>query len=69
MKRIARGQGAGGARFRQLNLVKLSCSEPDAARRVREAMSLLEHEWQAERPDGARRLFVEIGIRTIRTHR
>jgi predicted nuclease of predicted toxin-antitoxin system len=48
MKRIAQGHGAGAGRFRSLNLLKLSCAEPDAAQRVREAMSLIEHEWQIE---------------------
>jgi predicted nuclease of predicted toxin-antitoxin system len=69
MKRVAQGYGAGAGRFRRLNLLKLSCAEPNAARRVREAMSLIEHEWLVERPGRGRKLFVEIGIDVIRTMR
>jgi hypothetical protein len=69
MKRIAQGFGVGAGRFRRLNLLKLSCFEPVAARRVGEAMSLIEHEWLVPRPDGERQLFVEISACTIRTNR
>src|SRR6185437_14982182 len=42
MKRIAQGYGVGGRTFLKLGLIKLSCYEPDAAHRVKEAMSLIE---------------------------
>src|SRR4051794_34088889 len=45
MKRIAQGYGVGSSKFLRLGLIKLSCFEPDAARRVREAITLIEHEW------------------------
>jgi predicted nuclease of predicted toxin-antitoxin system len=42
MKRIAQGYGIGGRKFLKLGLIKLSCFEPDAADRVRAAMTLIE---------------------------
>jgi predicted nuclease of predicted toxin-antitoxin system len=45
LKRIAQGYNVGARTFLKLGLLKLSCFEPDAARRVKEAMSLIEHEW------------------------
>jgi predicted nuclease of predicted toxin-antitoxin system len=69
MKRIAQGIGAGGRKYLQLGLIKLSCYEPDAARRVREAMSLIEHEWDYSAGKPGRRIFVEILDTVIRTVR
>jgi predicted nuclease of predicted toxin-antitoxin system len=70
MKRIAQGYGIGGRKFLKLGLIKLSCFEPDAASRVRTAMSLIEHEWMCSTPgQEARRLFVEIGDSVIRSFR
>jgi hypothetical protein len=69
MKRIAQGHGVGSARFLKLGLIKLSCFEPDGARRVREAMSLIEHEWTITEGTEGRRIFIEISDRVIRTFR
>lgn len=69
MKRIAQSYGVGSRRFLRLGLVKLSCFEPDAARRVREAISLIEHEWSVTEGSDGRRIFVEISDRVIRTFR
>ena len=63
------GGGVGQNRYRRLSLIKLSCREPKAAERVREAMTLIEHEWELERSASERRIFIEIGDRYIRTHR
>jgi predicted nuclease of predicted toxin-antitoxin system len=68
MKKLAQGHGAGAGRFKRLNLVKLSCPEPQAAKRVREALSLILHEWNLGEPR-ERRLHIEIGISVIRTFR
>jgi len=68
MKRLANRSGVGRARFRRLSLVRLVCRETRAAGRVRDALSLIVHEWT--RPDAReRRLFIEIGDSFIRTHR
>ena len=69
MRQIARGHGVGGGRFKRLSLIKLSCPEPQAANRVEQAMSLLEHEWQYSEGKVARRMFVEISAHVIRTVR
>ena len=69
MKRIARGNGVNPSRFGRLNLLKLSCPEPMAVSRLKEAMSLIEHEWTINQGQRSRRLFVEIGINVMRTCR
>lgn len=68
MKKLAKGHGAGAGRFSRLNLLKLSCPEPQAARRVSEALSLILHEWQLGE-GRERQLYVEIGNSVIRTFR
>lgn len=69
MKRIAQGYGIGSRRFLRLGLIKLSCFEPDAAKRVRSAMSLIEHEWMISESSEGRRIFVEISDTVIRSFR
>jgi predicted nuclease of predicted toxin-antitoxin system len=69
MKRIAQGHGVGSRKFLRLGLIKLSCWEPDAADRVRAAMSLIEHEWSLTEGKEGRRIFVEISDTVIRTFR
>jgi predicted nuclease of predicted toxin-antitoxin system len=69
MKRIAQSHGIGAAKYLKLGLIKLSCREPTAARRVKSAMSLIEHEWAHGESNPHRRIFVEIGDRVIRTFR
>jgi predicted nuclease of predicted toxin-antitoxin system len=65
MKRIAQGYGVGSRRFLRLGLIKLSCHEPDAADRVRAAMTLIEHEWMVTERKEGRRIFVEISDKVI----
>jgi hypothetical protein len=50
-------------------LIKLSCFEPDAASRVKQAMSLIEHEWNVAGETESRRIFIEISDSVIRTYR
>jgi hypothetical protein len=69
MKRIAQGHGVDARTFLKLGLIKLSCFEPDAARRVKGAMSLIEHEWNFSAGKSGRRIFVEILDTVIRTVR
>jgi len=69
MKRIAQGYGIGARRFLRLGLIKLSCFEPDGAKRVRSAMSLIEHEWMITEGSEGRRIFVEISDKVIRSFR
>lgn len=68
MKKLAQTHGAGAGRFKKLNLIKLSCPEPEAAKRIKSAMSLIEHECMVG--EGAtRRLHIEISKSIIRTMR
>ena len=69
MKQAARRQGIGSTRFKRLNLLKFTCSEPMAARRLAEAMSLIEHEWTHAEQATGRRVYVEISTHVLRTFR
>lgn len=69
MRRIAQRRGIGGARYRRLSLIKLSCRETRAAARVAAAMSLIEHEWALAADKSDRRIFIEISDNFIRTTR
>ncbi len=69
MRQIARGYGVGNSRYRTLSLIKLSCTEVDAARRVSDAMSLIEHEWHISATTAQRRIFIDIGPSVIRSFR
>jgi predicted nuclease of predicted toxin-antitoxin system len=69
MKRIASRHGIGKSRFKRLHLLQFLCSEPQAVHRLREALSLIEHEWEKAHLKAARRFWVEIGGDFIRTHR
>jgi predicted nuclease of predicted toxin-antitoxin system len=69
MKRIAQGYGVGSRKYLRLGLIKLSCFEPDAAKRVRAAMSFIEHEWSVSAGSAGRRIFVEISDTVMRSFR
>ena len=69
MRKLAQRRGVGQRRYRRLSLIKLSCRETIAARRVGAAMSLIEHEWTLDEAPSARRIFIEIGDSFIRTFR
>ena len=71
-RKIASSHGVGSRRYRRLSLLRFErCRESRAARRLEEAMSLIEHEWNfggGNSPVG-RRMYVVITEATIRTHR
>lgn len=69
MRQIARRHGIGGERFKRLNLLQFRCSEVKSVSRVREAASLIEHEWRVAGARLGRRFWVEVGDSYIRTHR
>ena len=69
MRKLAQQHGVGRVRYKRLSLLKLSCSETQAASRVRKAMSLIEHEWALEPEQSTRRMFIEIGTNVIRIYR
>jgi len=68
MRTIAKGHGVTPARFRALSLLQLRCREAKTPARIKDAMSLIEHEW--EKGEGRERRFhVVISNEVIRTHR
>ena len=69
MKGLAKKYGVSNGRFKHLSLIKLSVPEPRAIDRMREAMTLVEHEWDVSKTKAARRLFIEIMKDVIRTMR
>jgi predicted nuclease of predicted toxin-antitoxin system len=69
MKRIAQSYGIGARTYLKMGLIKLSCFEPEAAQRVRAAMSLIEHEWNVSEGSTGRRIFVELSDKVMRSHR
>jgi predicted nuclease of predicted toxin-antitoxin system len=69
MKTIAKRHGATNSIYAKLNLLKLSCSEVEAAERVRSALTLIEHEWHVNASATGRRIFIEIMSKVIRTNR
>ena len=56
-------------RFRGLSRISLDCNEPQAAQRVRAAISLVEIEYQIAMESEDRRLFITIQNSGIKTHR
>jgi predicted nuclease of predicted toxin-antitoxin system len=64
--RIPRGYRT---RFRKLSRISLQCSEPQAAQRVKAAMSLIEAEYEIARGSSDKRMFIVIQNDGIKTHR
>lgn len=69
MKVIAKANGATGSIYAKLNLLKLSCTPPEAAERVKVMMTLIEHEWHVGAEREGRRLFVEVQSMAVRSNR
>jgi hypothetical protein len=69
MKQIAKRHGMSHDRFSRLNLIKFSCPEPMGHKRLKFAMSFVEHEWKISDAKVARRLYVEIGKQFLKTYR
>jgi len=69
MKRLAKSHGIAPARFKTMGLVRFECEKPKAAKRLSEALSLIEHEHGLVSEGRCERLFVVIAKATIRVHR
>lgn len=71
MKQMAKRYGVTpkGHRFDALSVIRLCCNEVLAAKRVRQAMSLIEHEWAFSKQKPTRRLWVDVGAHHIRSNR
>jgi predicted nuclease of predicted toxin-antitoxin system len=68
-KALAPRAAVGRQRFRKLSRISLKCSEPQAAARMKIALSLIEHEWAVANEGSDPRMIIEIGHTTIRTIR
>ena len=69
MKQLVKRFGIGNGRFKKLSLIKFSCTAPQSAPRLKESMTLIEHEWDVSLGKASRRLYVEISKDVIRTFR
>lgn len=61
--------GIGQRRFRKLSRIGIRCDEPEAARRIEAALTLIEHEWKRAQASPDQRMIIEIGPTYIRTIR
>lgn len=69
-KKLAPRAGVGKQRFRKLSRIGLGrCQGPHAAKRMGEALSLIEHEWDVAQNRDDKRIIIEIGMTSIRTIR
>lgn len=57
------------ARFRRLSRISLECSEPQAAKRVEAAMTLIESEFEIAQESPDKRMLIVIQNAGIKTHR
>ena len=67
MKRF--GKSPDSARFKSLNLIWLSCNPVMATKRIEQAMSFIEHEWEFACGKRARRLWIDIGSHRLASYR
>jgi hypothetical protein len=57
------------ARFRRLSRLSIRCAEFHAARRIKEAMELIELEFRTAQSRSDKRMFIEIQTTGIKTNR
>ncbi len=71
LKRLVRrfGSSPENASFKSLNLIWLSCGPVMAMKRIEQAMSFIEHEWEFACRKRARRLWIDIGPHRMATYR
>ena len=61
--------GIGRRRFQRLSRIALKCNEPQAAGRIKAALSLIQHEWDFAQASADKRMIIEISNSVIRTIR
>ena len=71
MKQFAKRYGVtpNGDRYAALHVIRLCCNEVLAAKRLDQAMPLIELEWVFATAKAARRMWIDIGPHWITTHR
>lgn len=68
-KSLAPRMEIGRRRFKRLSRIALNCRESQSARRIVEALTLIEHEWNYSQAQSDKRMIIEIGATYIRTMR
>lgn len=68
-KTIASRFRVSNRRLRKLSRVDFTCSEPQAAERMKIALSFVEAEWRVSKKSRDRRMFISIGTNVLRTIR
>ncbi len=69
MRQLVKRYGVSNGLFKKLSLLKLSCGHVQAINRIKQTMTLIEHEWQVSEEKFSRRLHVEIKSDVISSHR
>ena len=71
MKQLAKRYGGkpNEDRFAKLSIIRLCCNEALASKRLEQAMTLIESEWEFAKAKASRRLWVEVAGNFIRTYR
>ena len=71
MKRFVKwyGRKVSQDRFKSLHVLRICCGEIQAANRIRQAVSFIEHEWRFTTAIKARRLWVDINSHSLQSHR
>lgn len=69
MKQLTKRFGVTDERFKNLSVLFCACTIPMAAKRVEQAISLIDHEWHFSEAKVGRRLWIEISNHQISTQR
>lgn len=69
MKQLSKRFGKTDDRFVNLNLLMCGCGPVQAATRVSQALSLIEHEWQFSEQKVGRRLWIDLEKHWLVTYR
>jgi predicted nuclease of predicted toxin-antitoxin system len=69
MKQLTKRFGKTDDRFKNLPLLMCACNLPMASKRVSQAISLIEHEWEHSEEKVGRRLWLEITNHCISSYR
>lgn len=72
MKQIAKKYGVkpnGDTKFDRLSIIRLACDEVLAAKRLEQALPLIELEWKHCLQKAARRMWIDVAAHFIRTNR
>lgn len=68
-KAIASRSGVSQKRLRKLSRIQFRCTEPQAAERLKKAMSWVEEEWKIAQRSPDKRMFLEILSNALKTIR